>query len=163
MRALALAALAWLAGCAILPRDTGEATAVSEIVGETVGAVRAPAPEQRTLLAAAQRRFADSPSDSNRVRLAALYASLPEPLRDDTRARGLLDPLAASGSRSAMAQLAALLADQVSARQRLASDRARAQRAAELREDALRQQIEALTAIERGILDREERLRARER
>ncbi len=163
MRTLAIAALAWLAGCAALPPDTGDAAAISEIVGETVAASRAPVPEQRSLLATAQRKFAHSPSDSNRVRLGALYASLPEPLRDDVRAKALLDPLAASGSRAALAQLAALLADQVSARQRVVSDRARAQRASELREEALRQQIEALTAIERGILDREERLRAKER
>jgi len=64
----------------------------------------------------------------------------------------LLAPLAARSPESPRARLAALLAAQVGERQRVA-------RAGVRREGVLRNQIEALKSIERGVLEREERLR----
>jgi hypothetical protein len=80
----------------------------------------------------------------------------------------MVDPAGSSTSR-----FAAFLATQLAERQRVARevDRLTKERAAvererqaadkerDKREEALRQQLEALRAIERGILDREERLR----
>ncbi len=76
-------------------------------------------------------------------------------------------------SGSATGRFAAFLSTQVAERQRIAREieRLNKERAAsererqaadkerDKREEALRQQLEALRAIERGILDREERLR----
>jgi hypothetical protein len=111
-------------------------------------------------------------STPNRLRLAALLASLPVPLRDDARASELLEPMADPAG-SATGRFAAFLSGQLAERQRIARevDRLTKERAAlererqnsdrerDKREEALRQQLEALRAIERGILDREERLR----
>ena len=54
------------------------------------------------------------------------------------------------------ARLQGLLAAEVGERQRIA-------RAAGLREEALRRQLEAMKSIERGILDREDRMRTETR
>src|SRR5207237_1332542 len=95
-------------------------------------------------------------------------ATLPPPLRDDARAAELLEPLAESNSGS-LGRFAGLLAAQIGERQRLAREVEKAARERanvererqerDKREEALRAQLEALRAIERGILDREERLR----
>jgi hypothetical protein len=95
-------------------------------------------------------------------------------LRDDARALELLEPMA-SASTPGYGRYAALLSANIGERQRLArelervtreserqareherSDKERAQREAELR-----QQLDALRAIERGILEREDKLRSR--
>ena len=55
--------------------------------------------------------------------------------------------------RAEVARLSALLAAEVAERQRL-------MRAATRREDALRKQLDAMKAIERGILEREDRVRS---
>jgi hypothetical protein len=70
-------------------------------------------------------------------------------------------------------RFSALLAAQVAERQRLARELDRAVRAErervradaerDKREEALREQLEALRSIERGILEREERLRRKPR
>ena len=147
---------------------------IDSIVGEAVQAGRAPQPEQRASLARAQQAFIADASPLNRLRLAALLATLPEPLRDDARAAELLGPLANVGVPGA-ARLAALLNAQIADRQRLARDlervaRERQQERAErdkreedLRQqaDVLREQVEALKSIEKGIREREERLRRR--
>jgi hypothetical protein len=91
-----------------------------------------------------------------------MLAVLPPPLRDDTRAAELLESLA-SASSPGYGRFAALLAGQISERQRLARERERADKERDKREEALRQQIEAMQAIERGILEREEKLRRRQR
>ena len=92
--------------------------------------------------------------------------------RPPSRSQQLLEPMA-DPSGSATGRFAAFLATQVAERQRIAreierlnkervaSERERqaADKERDKREEALRQQLEALRAIERGILDREERLR----
>ena len=174
MRRFALALL--LAGCAPLQPV---ANPVDAIVGEALAAARAPAAEQSAALARAQQAGVASPVD--RLRLATLLATLPAPLRDDARALELLEPLA-NNAAPGIGRFAALLAAQVGERQRAVrelervtreADRAARERAAadkeraaadkerDKREEALKQQLEALRAIERGILEREEKMRRR--
>jgi hypothetical protein len=167
-RWLAAAVLA-LAGCAQLAEQLQPG--VDGVIGEAVDAARAPAARQKALLARAQQEFAADPGPTQRVRLAALLATLPEPMHDDARALELLEPLAEMPSPAG--RLAALLTTQIAERQRLvreverlAKERAglereyqNAEKERDKREEALRQQLEALRAIERGILEREERMR----
>ncbi len=161
------AMLLLVAGCAELDPRIARMLDADAVVAETVQAARAPAAEQKSALARAQQAFQKDASALNRLRLAALLTLLPQPLRDDARAAELLDPIADAGSPGA-GRLAALLRAQVAERQRLAREleRASAERASsdkerDKREEALRQQVEALRDIERGIREREERLRRR--
>jgi hypothetical protein len=181
MRRLALVLL--LAGCASLQPLVNP---VDAIVAEALAASRLPADEQSAVLSRAQDAGLASPVD--RLRLATLLATLPAPLRDDARALELLEPLADNAT-SGIGRFAALLAAQVTERQRAvrelervtreraAADKERAavdkeraaadkERAAadkerDKREEALKQQLESLRAIERGILEREEKMRGR--
>lgn len=181
MRRLALVLL--LAGCASLQPIVNP---VDTIVGEALAASRLPADEQSTVLSRAQEAGLASPVD--RLRLATLLATLPAPLRDDARALELLEPLADNAT-SGIGRFAALLAAQVTERQRAVrelervtreADRAARERGAvdkeraaadkeraaadkerDKREEALKQQLESLRAIERGILEREEKMRRR--
>jgi hypothetical protein len=179
MRAAALA-LALLAGCAALRPEANEALLVSDIVSATVGATRATPEEQRRQLSHARQMYDALQDDASRVRLAALLATLPAPLRDDARAAALLEPLAARRPETPLVQFAALAGAGAADRARAARDaraaerreleaeeRAKAARAqveqAEERANTLRQQVEALKAIERGILEREERRRTTKR
>ena len=181
MRRLALVLL--LAGCASLQPIVNP---VDAIVGEALAASRLPADEQSAVLSRAQEAGLASPVD--RLRLATLLATLPAPLRDDARALELLEPLADSAT-SGIGRFAALLAAQVTERQRAvrelervtreadraargraaavkvrvgaAQGRAAADKERDKREEALKQQLESLRAIERGILEREEKMRRR--
>lgn len=176
--ALLLAAMAF-AGCAALqPRDP-EADAVHEIVSATVAAAQAAPEEQQRRLARAQEAYESKPDNDNRVRLGALFATLPPPHRDDARASALLAPVASRRPATPMTELASLLAGGVAEHQRLqrevrgAEQRAEAsaqradaaqqradgaeRREAEAAERAatLSHQVEALKSIERSILERE--------
>ena len=183
MRAFLSLVLALLAGCAELQSIGDPYQPVDAIVGEAVSTARAPAAEQKAALQRAQESHAARPTPSSRLRLAVLLATLPAPLRDEARATELLGPLA-DASASGIGRFAALLAAQIGERQRLARDLERlgrdAERAArerermdrererldkerDKREETLRQQLEALRSIERGILEREEKLRRRQR
>ncbi|HZO00785.1 MAG TPA: hypothetical protein VFB93_06270 [Burkholderiales bacterium] len=154
---------------------------VDAIVADAVAAARAPAAEQSATLARAQQAGVASPND--RLRLATLLATLPPPLRDDARALELLEPVA-DASAPGIGRFAALLSSQVMERQRAAREvdrlsrelasatreRERSEKAREQvdkerdkREEALKQQLEALRAIERGILEREEKLRRKQK
>ncbi|MFL6572899.1 MAG: hypothetical protein ACJ8G4_14180 [Burkholderiales bacterium] len=174
-RLLVLAISAALAGCAELQLPAmlqPPADQVDSAIREAAHLARAPAADQKAALAAAQQAFVGDPGTLNRLRLATFLASLPPPLRDDARAAELLEPMV-DPSGSATGRFAAFLATQVAERQRIAreierlnkervaSERERqaADKERDKREEALRQQLEALRAIERGILDREERLR----
>jgi hypothetical protein len=160
-----LAVLLVLGGCAVL--QPGSAV-VDGIVGEAVIAARAPTNEQAAALARAQQAFTSSGAAADRLRLAVLLATLPPPLRDDARAAGLLEPIADAAA-PGVGRFAALLSLQIAERQRLLRDvervsreverAARADKERDKREEALKQQLEALRAIERGILEREEKLR----
>ena len=170
MKILAVALLLYLAGCETL--QPGPAP-LEAIIAEAVVASRAPLAEQQATLARAQKAFGGG-APADRLRLATLLATLPPPLRDDARAASLLEPISDAGA-SGVGRFAALLAAQVAERRRLLheldklraeSERAGRERALsdkerDKREDALKQQLEALRAIERGILEREEKLRRR--
>jgi hypothetical protein len=183
VRALLAGAILALAACAELRPGADPYGSVDAIVAEAVGAARAPAAEQKAALQRAQESFAARPTAANRLRVAVLLATLPVPLRDDARAVDLLEPIA-DASAPGTGRFAALLAAQVAERQRLARELERAGREAERiardrerlerereradkerdkREETLRQQLEALRSIERGILEREEKLRRRQR
>ena len=169
MRRLVAAVGFALAACAELPLQLPRT--LESTVQEVVEAARAPAAQQKAALADAQRDFARDPSPMQRVRLAALLATLPEPIHDDARALELLEPIVETAS--AAGSFAAFLSAHITERQRLvreaeklAKEHAAAEREhqnaekeRDKREEALRQQLEALRAIERGILEREERLR----
>jgi hypothetical protein len=157
-----------LSGCAALQPDP-----VDAIVAEAVVAARAPFAEQQATLGRAQQAFG-SGARADRLRLATLLATLPPPLRDDARAIELLEPLSDAGS-PGVGRFAALLSAQVMERRRVlheierlradaeraGRERALADKERDKREAELKQQIEAMRAIERGILEREEKLRRR--
>jgi hypothetical protein len=175
-RALVALFLAALAGCAALQPGAGQSLAVDAIVGEVLSLARAPAAEQKAAVTRANEAFLQDPSIVNRLRLATLLAGLAPPLRDDARAAELLEPVKDPNSPGA-ARFAALLSLQLAERQRLAreierlsrereradKDHDRSDRERDKREEGLRQQLEALRSIERGILEREERLRKKPR
>jgi len=161
-----------VSGCAILQPGA----AVDEAMGEALAAARAPAGEQKAALARAQEAFTRETSVDNRLRLATLLAVLPAPFRDDARALELLGPLADPAA-PGTGRYAALLSAQIMERQRLGreierlsrervavdKEHAAADKERDKREEALRQQLEALRTIERSILEREEKLRKRQR
>jgi hypothetical protein len=159
-----------LAGCGLLQREPWQAAEVSRITSEAVAAARAPAPEQRQALEGAKRDYRRDASDANCLRLAAMLATLPEPLRDEPRAAALLKPLASRDGASPYGSLAVLLTAQIAERQRLAreveqanKDLERSEREGAKREEVLQQQLEALKSIERGIIEREQKSRANRR
>ena len=170
MRIVALAPLVLLAACETLQPAAGP---VDAITAAAVVAARAPFAEQQAALARAHKAFG-SGAPADRLRLATLLATLPPPLRDDSRAAELLEPISDAGA-PGIGRFAALLAAQVAERRRLLHEldklRAEAERGGreralsdkerDKREEALKQQLEALRAIERGILEREEKLRRR--
>lgn len=162
MRLAAGLLLCLLAGCAVLRPGAGESLQVSEIVSAAVSAARAAPDEQRRQLSHAQQMFAAVQDDLNRARLATLLATLPAPLRDEARATALLEPLAARRPETPLVQFAGLLAAGAAERLRITRELRAAERreeAAEERASILRQQVDALKSIERGILEREERRR----
>jgi hypothetical protein len=172
MRVFALAVLALLAGCETLQPGAGP---VDAILAEAVSAARAPFAEQQGALARAQKGLGGGTA-ADRLRLATLLATLPPPLRDDARAAELLEPIADAGA-PGVGRFAALLSTQVNERRRVTHEierlRAELERAGrertvsdkerDKREEGLKQQLEALRAIERGILEREETLRRRQK
>ena len=172
IRTTLFAATLLVAGCVLLAPQTLDMTAVDGIVAESLSAARAPAAEQKAALAKAQAAFGKDTSAANRLRLATLLALLPPPLRDDARALELLEPLA-NPANAGYGRFAALLSAQLVERQRLAreldrvareSDRAAREREKvdkerDKREEELRRQLEAMQSIERGILERQEKLR----
>jgi hypothetical protein len=172
MRGRGLLCILLLTGCAAVRPLVNP---VDAIVSEAVNAARAPSAGQGAALARAQQAFA-SGAAIDRLRLATLLATLPAPLRDDARAADLLEPIADSTA-PGIGRFAALLSSQIAERQRIlreverlsreaervARERERADKERDKREEALKQQFEALRAIERGILEREEKLRRRQR
>ena len=160
---------------------------VDAVVGEAITTARAPAAEQAAALARAEKQARSAGTNSlDWLRLATFLATLPPPLRDDARALELLGPLADAAS-PGVGRFAALLSSQIAERQRIAreldhfarearerdrvdkerdrldKERDRLDKERDKREEALKQQLEALRAIERGILEREEKLRRRQK
>lgn len=165
---LAVAALFVITGCALIVPPAPRMAPVDGVIAEAVQASRAPAAEQKTALQRAEQALSADPSPVNRLKLATLLVSVADPLRDDARAAELLEPLA-DASEPGVGRFAALLSSQIAERrraareaERLARERERSDKERDRREEALRQQLDALRGIERGILEREERLRRRQ-
>jgi len=134
-----------------VPEDAARAAGLLE---ELAAATRLGPVEQRKLFLAAQRAYKMEPSAQARVRLGGLLAQPGSSLRDDVRALAVLEPLsrpAQAEAAGAVGQLGALLHAQVSERLRSAREDAQKQ-------DRLRQQLEAMKAVERAISEREDRL-----
>ncbi|HYL24923.1 MAG TPA: hypothetical protein VEV21_11055 [Burkholderiales bacterium] len=157
-RSLFAAALVALAACAALEMPTSSLQAVDALVREALDSARSSPAQQKASLQRAEQAFGRDATALNRLRLALLLATLAPALRDDARAAELLEPIADPGA-PGVGRFAALLAGQVGERARMARERERADRERDKREEALRQQLEALRAIERGIQEREEKLR----
>jgi len=157
-RSLVAAVLVALAACAALEMPGSAFQAVDSLVREALESARSPAAQQKASLQRAEQTFGRDASALNRLRLAVLLATLAPPLRDDARAAELLEPIA-DPSAPGMGRFAAFVAGQVGERARSARERDRGERERDKREEALRQQLEALRAIERGIQEREEKLR----
>ena len=152
---------------------------VRELLAYFAAVTRLPALEQKSELVQAAQAYGRDGTAYARVKLGGLHALPLAGLRDDARALNLLEPLArtqpstAAPRDRALADLALLLHTQVTERQRSQREdreaRLRLQREEKeerqhlLREearkqDALRERLDALKAIERSIMQREERL-----
>lgn len=102
------------------------------------------AEEQKRELAATAAAYNRDKSAYARMRLALLYSLPGTTVQDDARALALLEPYAsASHGSGALRQFAALLHANV-------AERVRVQK----RADQLKEQLEALRAVERSIIDR---------
>ena len=163
-RSLVAALLVAVAACAALETlpPSPFQPPVDALVQEALDSARLSPPQQKASLQRAEQAFGRDASGLNRLRLALLLATLAPPLRDDARAAELLEPIADPGA-PGVGRLAALLAAQVGERVRMGRERERSEREHDKREEALRQQLEALRAIERGIQEREEKLRRPEK
>lgn len=125
----------------VVPDDARD---LAELVGYYSRVAGMSPDEQRREYAGASQAFNRERSALNRVRLA-LLASMPgTQFHDDARALGLLEPFAAGpGDAGKVGQLGAMLHAQV-------SERARARG----RADQLKEQLDALRAVERTIIER---------
>jgi hypothetical protein len=142
-----------LAGCAnLLPYslvEGDESRQVIELIGYAQRVAALQPEEQRRELNASTQIFSKDPGIYGRVRLALLLALPGTAFNDDARAASLLEPPAGAGGAplpaGPMQQFAGLLYAQV-------GERVREQR----RTAQLKDQLDALRAIERQIIDREQ-------
>ena len=130
-------------------RENRESRQVMELIAYTQKVAVLQAEEQQRELNASTQMFSKDRGAYGRIRLALLLALPGTAFSDDARAAGLLESLAAAAAAeslpSPMQQFAGLLHAQIS--ERLREQR----RAAQLKE-----QLEALKAIERNIIEREQ-------
>ena len=152
-----------LAGCAALStpgsgpggpgvpwaRENRESRQVIELIAYTQRVAVLQADEQQRELNASTQMLSKDRGAYGRVRLALLLALPGTAFNDDTRAASLLESLAGAGVSESppgpMQQFAGLLHAQI-------SERLREQR----RTIQLKEQLEALKAVERNILEREQ-------
>jgi len=144
-----------LAGCAAFPaapgapsaRENHESRQVVELIGYTQKVAALQAEEQQRELNASSQIFTKDRGAYGRVRLALLLALPGTAFNDDARAVALLESLAGASESptGAMHQFAGLLHAQIS--ERLREQRRTAQ---------LKEQLEALKAVERKIIEREQ-------
>jgi len=161
-RSLVAGALIALAACAALEMPSAPFQALDALMREALESARSSPAQQKAALQRAEQAFAKEPSAPNRLRLALFLATLGPPLHDDARAAELLEPIADPNAQGT-GRFAAVLAAQVGERVRMARERERSDRERDKREEGLRQQLDALRAIERGIQEREEKLRRPEK
>jgi hypothetical protein len=160
-RAFAAAFWAWvLAGCTALfgpgaspelpgaaARERNESRQVVALIDYTHIVARLLPEEQERELNVSSQMFSKDRGDYGRIRLALLLALPGTTFGDESRAASLLEPLAGAAPQSPgpLRQFAGLLYGQIS--ERLREQRRAAQ---------LKDQLEALKAIERKIIDREQ-------
>ena len=130
-------------------RENRESRQVIELIAYTQRVAALQAEEQQRELNASTQLLSKDRGAYGRVRLALLLALPGTAFNDDTRAAGLLDSLAGGGAYESppgpMQQFAGLLHAQIS--ERLREQRRTAQ---------LKEQLEALKAVERNIIEREQ-------
>jgi hypothetical protein len=145
-----------LAGCNHLPgmlSDDSESRDVVALIAQANRFAGLQGEDQKKDMNAANQSFAKDRSAPARVRLA-LFLSLPgTPFTDEARALTLLEPLVAGGAAAKnlpLRQFAGLLHTDLGERVR------EQRRSAQLREQSaqLKEQLDALRAIERSIIER---------
>jgi hypothetical protein len=151
-----LALCAVLAGCNHLPgvlSDDSESREVVSLIAQANRFAGLQGEDQKKDMNAANQAFAKDRSAPSRVRLA-LFLSLPgTPFTDEARALTLLEPFVAVGGAAKnvpLRQFAGLLHVNLSERVR------EQRRSTQLREQSaqLKEQLDALRAIERSIIER---------
>lgn len=165
MRVLAWLSLLLAAGCAALGPPS-ETAIVRDAVNLAVATASAPEDVRRRELGRAVQECEREPGRMSCARLAILLATLPEPERDDARAKVLLESLAAQEPQSDLSRFAQLLAASIAERQRsarearAAGERAEASaRAIEQRAQSMQSQLEELKRETRAGEQREGALR----
>jgi len=127
---------------AAAPIVDDEARQASELLGYYQRVAQLGPEDQKRELATATQGFNRERSNASRVRLALLYVMPGTAFQDDSRAAQLLEPVAAAPG-GALRQLASLLHTQVTERMK-----------AQKRADQLKEQVDALRAIEKQLIDR---------
>lgn len=161
-------ALLWLlllSGCAAFG-PANEKAIVSDAVTLALATAAAPQDVRQRELERAREEFERAPGRESCARLAILLATLPEPQRNEARAKELLDSLVVQQRDSDLSRFAQLLAASIAERQQLAreaqaaGDRAAAAlRATEQRADTIQQQFETLQREMQALEQREAALR----
>lgn len=126
-------------------RENRESRQVLELIAYTQRVASLPAEEQQRELNASTQMLSKERSTYGRVRLALLLALPGTAFNDDARAVGLLETVAGAATESPMQLFAGLLYAQIG--ERLREQKRTAQ---------LKEQLEALKAIERNIIEREQ-------
>jgi len=136
-----------------------ESRQVVELIGYTQKVAALRAEDQRRELNASNQMFSkDRGAAYGRIRLALLLALPGTTFNDDTRAVSLLEPLAGEAEPGPMQQFARLLYVQISERLRRAAqlkEQLEAMKAIERNAAQLKEQLDAMRAIERKIMERE--------
>jgi hypothetical protein len=124
-----------------IPEDVKQ---LSDLVAYYSRVAALPPDDKRREYAAASQTFSRDPSSYNRIRVALLALMPGTPFQDDVRAMSLLEPYSRSGpSSDKLRQLGAILHGQLSE-----TTKARG------RAEQLQEQLEALRAVERAIIER---------
>jgi hypothetical protein len=125
------------------PAVDEETRQVSELLGYYHKVAQLGPEDQKRELAGATQTFSRERSNASRVRLALLYAMPGTSFQDESRAAQLLEPLTTPAGGGTMRQFAGLLQVQIAERQK-----------AQKRADQLKEQVDALRAIEKQLIDR---------
>ena len=156
-----------LAGCTAFyaprPGTPGYASAqesrqVTELIGYTQKVAALRAEDQRRELNASSQMFSKERGAYSRMRLALLLALPGTTFNDDNRAVSLLAPLAGDAEPGPMQQFAERLHAQISERLRRSAqlkEQLEAMKAIERSAAQLKEQLDAMRAIERKIMERE--------
>jgi len=122
--------------------EVDEARQVGELLGYYQRVAQVGPEDQKRELATATQGFNRERSNASRVRLALLYVMPGTSFQDEARAAQLLEPVASPGG-GAVRQFASLLHAQVTERMKT-----------QKRADQLKEQVDALRAIEKQLIDR---------